>query len=112
MSDSYQPIYDAIRSRIGGCDVGQAVEMAIRSAFDNAGHLMACVAQEFSASAHEQQRPAVLFRPALSVDGNQWCALYGDNLQDGVAGFGNTPAEAMTDFDRQWYLKLPSAEPA
>ncbi len=23
MSDSYQPIYDAIRSRIGGCDVGQ-----------------------------------------------------------------------------------------
>lgn len=33
--------------------------------------------------------PGVMYRPALSVDGNQWCALYGSNLQDGVAGFGD-----------------------
>jgi hypothetical protein len=52
--------------------------------------------------AREQMRPCVLFRPALSIDGDQWCALYGGNLQDGVAGFGDTPGEAMSDFDRQW----------
>ena len=29
------------------------------------------------------------------MDGNLWCALLGDNLQDGLAGFGETPAEAL-----------------
>lgn len=50
----------------------------------------------------EYDRPCVLWKPKLSIDGNQWCALYGDNLQDGVAGFGDTPAKAMHDFDRAW----------
>jgi hypothetical protein len=36
------------------------------------------------------------------MDGNQWCALYGDNLQDGVCGFGDSPAAAMQDFDMAW----------
>ena len=58
--------------------------------------------------------PSAIFRPSLSIDGNQWCALYGDNLQDGVAGFGDSPAAAMGDFDRNWYAKLPlkAASPA
>ena len=54
------------------------------------------------------QRPSAVFRPSLSVDGNQWCALYGANLQDGVAGFGDSPADAMWDFDRNWSAKLPA----
>ena len=52
------------------------------------------------------QRPSSVYRPALSIDGNQWCALYGDNLQDGVAGFGDSPADAMWYFDRNWCAKL------
>ena len=32
-------------------------------------------------------------------DGNQWCILYGDNLQVGIAGFGDTPIKAMYAFD-------------
>jgi hypothetical protein len=28
-------------------------------------------------------------------DGNQWCALWGDDIQSGVAGFGDTPALAL-----------------
>lgn len=51
-------------------------------------------------------RPSVAFKPRLSIDGDKWCALYGDNLQDGVAGFGDSPAEAMLDFDRNWNAKL------
>ena len=30
----------------------------------------------------------------LSKDGDQWCCLLGDNLQDGIAGFGKSPADA------------------
>ena len=46
--------------------------------------------------------PHVVLRPRIFKDGNQWCMLYGDNLQDGVAGFGATPAEAADDFDKKW----------
>ncbi len=31
----------------------------------------------------------------ISLDGDQWCALVGANLMEGVAGFGNTPLEAL-----------------
>jgi hypothetical protein len=52
----------------------------------------------------EQARraPHVLMRPVISIDGNMWCVLYGDNLQDGVAGFGDTPEAACADFDKNW----------
>jgi hypothetical protein len=51
------------------------------------------------------ESPSAVYRPRLFVDGNQWCALYGDNLQDGVAGFGDSPADAMWDFDQAWGKK-------
>ena len=31
----------------------------------------------------------------LSQDGDKWCALMGKNLQEGLAGFGITPSEAL-----------------
>lgn len=34
----------------------------------------------------------------LSKDGNMWCFLWGDNLQNGVCGFGETIFEAAWDF--------------
>lgn len=48
-------------------------------------------------------RPSIMYRPTLSADGTAWCALYGDDLQVGVAGFGDTPEEAMRAFDVAWY---------
>lgn len=110
--DSYQPIYDAVRSRIQGGDVGHAIESALRDAFGMASHHMACVAQEYAAAAQEQQRPSVLYKPALSIDGNKWCALYGDNLQDGVSGFGDSPEAAMADFDKAWRTPLAALQSA
>ena len=32
-------------------------------------------------------------------DGDKWCVLWGPNLQDGVAGFGDTPYLAVLDFN-------------
>ncbi len=46
-------------------------------------------------------------RPAISLDGNQWCALYGDNIQDGVAGFGDSTELAMAAFDAAWVARIP-----
>ena len=56
--------------------------------------------------AHEMRRPSFLYRPTLSIDGNKWCALYGDNLQDGVAGFGDSPKEAYEAFDIEWSKRI------
>jgi hypothetical protein len=41
----------------------------------------------------------------LSKDGNQYCWLLGENLQFGIAGFGDTPHLAMLDFNREFYDK-------
>lgn len=101
MADTYQAIYDAVRSKISGGDIGSAVADAARSAFDISWSIDA-VKQEFIAAAHQMRRPSVLFRPTVMADGPKWCALLGDNLQEGVAGFGDTPEEACADFDQAW----------
>lgn len=107
--DSYQAIYDAVRSRISGCSAYEAVESAARNAFDM-GNMRDILTQEFCIAAQEMQRPSVLYRPSLSLDGAMWCALYGDDLMDGVAGFGETPAAAMTAFDQAFYhARTPAA---
>ncbi len=31
----------------------------------------------------------------ISLDGDKWCALVGDNLQDGVGGFADSPVDAI-----------------
>lgn len=101
MSDSYQPIYDAVRSRIGSCDI----ERAAREAFD-ASFAIERIRIAFEEAAQSMDTPAVLYRPRISIDGNKWCALYGDNVQDGVAGFGDSPHEAMHAFNIAWFQRL------
>lgn len=102
MTDTYQAVYDAVRSKLHGCDVGSAMQEAVHSNFSGASHLWQHAQQEIYAVSNALQRPSVLYRPWISVDGNKWCALYGDDLAHGVAGFGDTPAEAMADFDKAW----------
>ena len=51
---------------------------------------------------HERMRPAVLWKPRVFRDGNQWCALLGNNLQEGICGFGDSPADATYAFDKEW----------
>lgn len=104
-----QEIYDAVRSRISGGDIGSAVQEVARNAFDISWAVDA-VKQEYLNAAYEQQRPSVLFRPEITVDGTSWCALLGADLQVGVAGFGDTPAEAMAAFDQAfWKGRTPAA---
>ena len=50
----------------------------------------------------ELTRPSVLFRPTVAQDGDQWCALYGENIMEGVCAFGPTPDLACRQFDIEW----------
>jgi len=102
MSDNYQAVYDAVRSKIGFIDLQQVV-----NSFDVSFYIDQ-VKNSFQEVAWEMARPSVVWKPTLTIDGNMWCALYGDNLQDGVAGFGKSPADAMIDFDKNWKLKIDS----
>jgi len=45
----------------------------------------------------------------VGVDGNKWCWLFGDNLQDGIAGFGDSPHLAAIDFNKAYYAKISEA---
>lgn len=46
--------------------------------------------------------PHLTFIPKIFRDGNQWCALYGDDLQSGICGFGNSPDAALADYNQAW----------
>ena len=50
----------------------------------------------------EEFNLVAILKPKISIDGDRWCVLYGENLQDGVAGFGSSPRLAVYDFNRAW----------
>jgi hypothetical protein len=80
-----------------------ASEQGILNAQWNAAQL-ACMAEE------QRMRPFVLLRPRMFPDGDLWCALYGRNMQEGVAGFGITPEQAAEAFDKAWREEVPTQE--
>jgi len=51
------------------------------------------------AAGHQKGRDVGRAELGIKVfkDNSAWCALVGANLQDGLAGFGNTPAGALMD---------------
>lgn len=64
----------------------------------------ALIDQALLGSAIEQQEMAIVasLKPRIFIDGNSWCVLYGENVQDGVVGFGSTPRLAVYDFNKAW----------
>jgi hypothetical protein len=67
----------------------------------------ACITEDLEQRRfHELLRPFRMMLTTISRDGNKWCVLYGENLQDGVAGFGDSPDEASRDFDKAWYERM------
>jgi hypothetical protein len=103
--DNYQAVYDAVRSKIGYLDMSVLSDRIVHC-FDYSYQISAML----QSIEYEIVRPCVVMKPKVSIDGNQWCALYGDNLQDGVAGFGDSPAKAMLDFDKNWLQVLKEQE--
>ena len=86
-----------------------------RMAANAIAHEAFCAGQAWQQAAAAHERPCVLWKPRLFIDGNQWCALFGENIQEGVVGFGDSPDAAMLEFDDTWRKKLtstPGAHPA
>ena len=86
-----------------------------RMAANAISHEAFCAGQAWQQAAAAHERPCVLWKPRLFIDGNQWCALFGENIQEGVVGFGDSPEEAMWAFDAVWRKKLeplPGAQPS
>lgn len=79
---------------------------AIHHTFSSAGNAAHLAAQEAINAQEALQRPSYLFRPRLSLDGDMWCALYGDDIATGVVGFGKSPADAMAAFDSAWHTPV------
>lgn len=100
MSDTYQAVYDAVRSKISSGNIGDAVQSVLRDC--NLSHYAEMAMRTAQEAAYEQMRPSVVYKPKITKDGDQWCALLGDNLQEGVAGFGDTPNKACYAFDAAW----------
>ena len=65
------------------------------------------ITQAYSADASTRQELAIVssFNLVPYKDGNMWCYLLGENLQEGVAGFGKTPYQAMQDFNKNFYAE-------
>lgn len=64
--------------------------------------------EECIATEKDEMNLVAMFKPKLSIDGDQYCWLLGDNLQEGVAGFGKSPYLAALDFNRNFHKKLTS----
>jgi len=59
----------------------------------------------------EEMALVAALKPRVFIDGNAWCVLWGENLQDGVAGFGDTPMEAIYAFTKAMHSHLPERKP-
>jgi hypothetical protein len=53
-----------------------------------------------------------MLKPKVSIDGNQYCVLYGENLMEGVAGFGDTLMDAIWDFNKSFRTPIELQQPA
>ena len=43
-----------------------------------------------------------ILKPKFLKDGNMYCYLHGDDLQSGIAGFGETPYKTAVDFVKNY----------
>lgn len=103
-----QDVYNAVRQQIYNGDVGEAIQSAMREVgisfyFDKMANQFADMVFEVGS---EYKRPSVIYKPVISIDGNQYCAMYGSNPMEGICGFGTSPALAMADFDKEWAKEM------
>lgn len=48
----------------------------------------------------------VLLKPTVFIDGDQYCVLYGEDIQKGIVGFGSTIIEAIRNFNLEFYKPI------
>ena len=71
-----------------------------------------CLAWLEKQKEHSMSAEEVLTRAGLKPykDGNQWCILVGDNIQEGICGFGDTIDEALYEFLKEILIMANSPQ--
>ena len=82
----------------------------VRAEIERLNHELNQAHEACAALREGKLRPFRMMKTSIMLDGNQWCVLYGANLQDGVAGFGNSPDMASRAFDAAWYQEIQQKE--
>lgn len=104
MSDTYQAIFDAVRSRISAAHPGQILEQYLSSCFDSSWQNHA--ANAFSEFAYAATRPSSYLPVKVLRDGNAWCCSLhwpkDSDLMEQLVAFGDTPDKACLEFDKIW----------
>ena len=101
MSDSYQAVYDAVRSRFPSVNV----ESAVRDALDFSWQKER-ICEMFREAANEAQLPSVLYRVELQpLPSGSWSCQY-----SGVYTTGRTPAEAVYNYNFYAWQGTPVPE--
>ena len=47
-----------------------------------------------------------ILKPKIFVHNDQWCVLYGDDIETGICGFGSSPEKAVWDFNKAWVADI------
>ena len=71
--------------------------------------LMAMQEVERYCAAHPHS-PAAIRHPRLSIRGRTFVALLGPNIEEGIAGFGDTVHAALRAFDLQYSRSVTPAD--
>lgn len=71
-------------------------------------HEAACHTDNYAIS---RNTPFVIYGARVFRDGNMWCALLGDNIQEGVCAFAATPDKAVQEFNKVWYQTVAETYP-
>lgn len=109
-TDRSLPIYEALQTLIP--ELAESEDERVRKALIDGIRQIRCkngVTQEQMLAWLEKQKSAEwseeflrLMGITISQDGNQVCVLLGENLAEGIAGFGDTLADAVEEFKKEW----------
>src|SRR5678815_3620447 len=53
---------------------------------------------------------AKLFKPLVVLDGDSYCCIFGPDPQQGILGCGNSPKEALRDWDKHLRERVRQAD--
>jgi hypothetical protein len=82
---------------------------------DEMSHMLANAINHYESIQHQEKLNLIIAKQDMVFiesfglkpykDGSEWCVLLGDNIQDGICGFGETPLKAVLDFNKNFISK-------
>jgi hypothetical protein len=84
-------------------DFDTAFVNANQGAFNSFWNAMSCLQNRESL----RSLAAFCVGAKLYKEGDSWCCLFGDNIQEGCCGFGETPYKAALAFENAFYGTVP-----